>query len=274
MATPGRSKRRTPPAKREDVSQLRPDVAAAIVSAWPDGEIGIIPFDSEESWFWDVQLTLAGAFHHIKGARLLHEREAAPEPAWTDWDDDDDPPFENEFTRSYHLFFISPADKAFEFETETENEVEPEFDDEYDEDDEDWDGELETVTVQGQGYTGWSVAVSMIAPFAVISLNDYSTFEDGSKTEPAIEQCVQDDDGNLVNPEDHFRKLHGEMLFQKLEKLRTRIAAILEKQGVIVLPETEWRKLVPGLCGDGDALVGDSVGQPIRVLDAFFFQSM
>jgi hypothetical protein len=270
MTTPGRSKRRTAPAKREDASLLRPDVAAAIVSAWPDGEIGM-PFDSEESWFWDVHPTLASAFHKIEGARLLCEREAEPEQAWMDSDDDEDPPFENEFTRSYHLFFISPADKTFEFETETENEVEPEFDDEGDEE---WDGELETVTVQGQGYTGWSVAVSMIAPFAVIALNDYSTFEDGSETEPAIEQCVQGDDGNLVNPEDHFRKFHGEMLFQKLEKLRTRIAAILEKQGVIVLPETEWRKGVPGLVGNGDALVGDAVGQPIRVLDAFFFQSI
>jgi hypothetical protein len=279
MSTPGRSKGRTPPAKREDASQLRPDVAAAIVSAWPDGEIGIIPVDAEESWFWDVHPSLASAFQHIEGARLLYEREAEPEPAWTDWDDDDDPPFENEFTRSYHLFFVSPADKAFEFETETENAVEPEFDDEYGEDwdgecDEDWEGELETVTVQGQGHIGWAVAVSMIAPFAVIALNNYSTFEDGSSSEPAIEQCAQDDDGNVVNPEEHFRKFHGELLFQKLEKLRTRIAGILEKQGVIVLPETEWRKVVPGLVGNGDALVGDAIGQPIRVLDAFFFQSM
>jgi hypothetical protein len=198
---------------------LRPDVAAAIEDAWPDGEIGML-FDSEESWFWDVHLTLASAFHHIEGARLLYEREAEPEPAWTDSDDDDDIPCGGELTHSYHLFFISPADKAFEFETETEDELDPEFDDEGDEE---WDGELETVTVQGQGYTGWSVAVSMIAPFAVISLNDYSTFEDGSKTELAIEQCVQDDDGNLVNREDHFRKFHGELLFKKLEKLRTRI---------------------------------------------------
>lgn len=267
MAIAGRSKRRTAPAKREDASLLRPDVAAAIVSAWPDGEIGIIPFDSEESWFWDVHPTLASAFQHIKGARLLYEREAEPEPAWTDSDDEDDIPCGGELTRSYHLFFISPANKAFEFETETENEVEPEF---YDEGDEEWDGELEMVTVQGQGYTGWSVAVSMIAPFAVIALNDYSTFEDGSNTEVEIEQCVQD----KVNPEDDFRKFHGELLFKKLEKLRTHIAAILEKQSVIVLPETEWRKLVPGLVGNGDALVGDAVGRPIRVLDAFFFQSI
>jgi len=242
-------------------------VAAAIMDAWPDGEIGML-FDSEESWFWDVHLTLADRLGRIEGARLLYQRETEPE--WMDSDDDDDIPCGGEPTRSYHLFFISPADKAFEFETETENEAD-EFDDEGDED---WDGELKTVTVEGQGYTGWSVAVSMIAPFAVISLNDYSTFEDGSNTEPAIEQCVQDKDGNLVNPEEHLRKFHGELLFQKLEKLRTRIAGILEKQGVTVLPETEWRKLVPGLCGDGDALVGDAVGQPIRVLDAFFFQSM
>src|SRR5580704_7976261 len=132
MTTPGRSKRRTPPAKHEDGSQLRPDVAAAIAEAWPDGEIRM-PFDSEESWFWDVHLTLAESLGGIEGSRLLREREAEPE--WMDSDDDDDIPSGGEFTRSYHLFFISPADKAFEFETETENEADPEFDDE---DDEDW----------------------------------------------------------------------------------------------------------------------------------------
>ena len=68
--------------------------------------------------------------------------------------------------------------------------------------------------------------------------------------------------------------MHGEGPFQVLEKLRERIAAILEKQGITVLPEAEWRKQVPWLRGGEDALVGKKVRQPIRVLDAFFFESV
>ena len=132
-------------------------------------------------------------------------------------------------------------------------------------------GDTQMITMPGRGRTGWSVAVSLIAPFAAIALSDYTVFEDGSVSEPAIERFAVDDDGSPINPEDHFRKVCGRGLFQKLEKLRTRIVGILEKHGVTVLPETEWRKEVPWLRSDGDALLGDAVNQPVRVLDAFFF---
>src|ERR1019366_4901679 len=74
---------------------------------------------------------------------------------------------------------------------------------------------------------GWSVAVSLVAPFAAIALS-----------------------GNPVNAEDDFREVHGQRLFQRLEKLRTRIVGILEKHGVMVLPEMEWRQVVPWLRSD------------------------
>jgi len=244
---------------------------AAIEEAWPDGEVGML-FDSEESWFWDLQLKLARAFRRLEGARLLYEHEADETQVWEHSYGDDDLPPDSEPSRSYHLFFISPADDAFTFESETETEADAEFD-EY-EGDPDFDGDLETVTVQGKGHTGWAVAVSLIAPLAAITLNDYSLFEDGSESAPDIESYAEDDEGNRIDPEEHFRKCHGERLFQRLEALRNRIAGILEKQGVTVLPETEWRKPVPWLRSDGDALVGDSVGQHIRVLDAFFFRSI
>lgn len=79
---------------------------------------------------------------------------------------------------------------------------------------------------------------------------------------------------NRIDPEERFRRFHGERLFQKLEKLRIGIAGILEKHGVTVLPEVEWRKSVLSLRGDGEVLIGDVVDRPIRVLDAFFFQSV
>jgi len=250
--------------------RLRPDVAAAIERAWPDGVIEMC-FDSEESWFWDVHPKLAGAFHRLHGASLLYQHEAEETRSWTDEDDDDDDPPCPEPSRSYHLFFVAPQDDAFTFETTTETEAEPEFD-EYGH--QEFDSDAEMITVPGRGHTGWSVAVSLIAPFAAISLSDYAVFEDGSNWQPAIRRYVEDNDGNPVNPEDAFREAHGQQLFQKLDKLRTRIVSILEKHGVTVLPEAELHKAVPWLKGDGEALVGDAVNQPISVFDAFFFEGI
>jgi hypothetical protein len=270
MTTPRKPKHRTPSAKREDTSRLRPDVVAAIERAWPDGVIEM-SFDTEESWFWETHSKLARAFQRLDGATLLHEREAELAPEWTDADDDD-PPCDCELSRSYHLFFLSPEDDGFAFESSIETEAEPEFDDDFK--NQESFGDTQMITMPGRGHTGWSVAVSLIAPFAAIALSDYTVFEDGSVSEPAIERFAADDDGSPINPEDHFREVCGRGLFQKLEKLRTCIVGILEKHGVTVLPETQWRKEVPWLRGDGDALVGDAVNQPVRVLDAFFFEGV
>ncbi|MGD0776493.1 MAG: hypothetical protein ABSC05_27070 [Candidatus Solibacter sp.] len=270
MTTPRKPKHRSPSVKREDTSRLRPDVVAAIERAWPDGVIEM-SFDTEESWFCDAHSRLARAFQRLDGARLLYEREAELAPEWTDADDEDSPS-DYEMSRSYHLFFLSPGDDAFTFESSTETEVEPEFDGDFE--GQEFVGDTQMVTVPGEGRTGWSVAVSLIAPFAAIALSDYTVFEDGSVSEPAIERFAVDDDGSPINPEDHFQEVCGRGLFQKLEKLRTCIVGILEKQGVTVLPEAEWRKEVPWLRGDGDALAGDAVNQPVRVLDAFFFEGV
>lgn len=270
MTTPRKPKRRTPSAKREDASRLRPDVVAAIERAWPDGLIEM-SFDSEESWFWQVRSNLARAFHRLDGARLLHEREAELVREWTDADDDDSP-CDCELSRSYHLFFVSPEDDAFAFKSSIETEAEPEFGDDFE--NQESVGGTQMITMPGRGRTGWLVAVSLIAPFAAIALSDHTVFEDGSASEPAIERFAVADDGSPINPEDHFREVCGQGLFQKLERLRTCIVGILEKHGVTVLPETQWRKEVPWLRGDGDALVGDAVKQPVRVLDAFFFEGI
>ena len=164
---------------------------------------------------------------------------------------------------------MSPEGDAFTFETETETVDETSY---FEESDDEEFYEPVTILVPGEGHTGWAVAASLIAPFAVIALSDYSVFEDGSEGGPAIEPYSQDQDGNEIHPESRFRKVHGEKLFGVLEKLRSRIVDILEKQDIAVLPEEEWRKEVPGLRAEAEVLVGDAVGRPVRVLDAFFFE--
>jgi hypothetical protein len=251
-------------------SDLRDDVREAIEIAWPDGVVEMA-IDSEESWFQDVYPKLASALRHIGGARLVHEQEPHREPAgFYDSDDEDEeefPPEDLEPSRSYHLFFVCPEGKAFNYATEIETFVEPDWD--LDED----GSESPMEVVAGTGRTGWSVCVSLVAPFAVITLSDMSTFEDGSSSEPSLESHAFTETGQRVDPEAEFRKFKGEQAFQVLLKLRDRICGILDKHGIGVLPETEWRKPVPWLRADEGVFAG-TTGEQIRVLDALFFEGL
>jgi hypothetical protein len=96
-------------------------------------------------------------------------------------------------------------------------------------------------------------------------------FDDGSTEEPGIEMCIQDLNGDPINPEKHFRELLGDEAIVILQELQAEIRTILQKHGIVVLMEEEWRKPVPWLTGGEGAFVGTG-GQPIRVLDAFFFE--
>jgi hypothetical protein len=249
---------------------LRDDVREAIEHAWPDGVVEMA-IDSEESWFADVYPKLASALRRIGGARLVHEKEPEPQPArFHDFDDEDEeefPPNDLEPSRSYHLFFVCPEGDAFNYATEIETFVEPDWD--LDEDASDQPKEVVAGTVR----TGWSVCVSLLAPFAVITFSDMSTFEDGSSSGPSLESDAFTETGRRIDPEAEFRKVKGKQAFQVLLKLRDRICGVLNKHGVVVLPQTDWRKPVPWLRADEEVFVG-TMGEPIRVLDALFFEGL
>jgi hypothetical protein len=55
--------------------------------------------------------------------------------------------------------------------------------------------------------------------------------------------------------------------------LRAKIAGILEGFGVTVLPVEEWWKPVRWLRGSEETFIGLD-GRALRVLDAFFFESL
>jgi len=115
--------------------------------------------------------------------------------------------------------------------------------------------------------------VSLLARFAVVSLNDILTFEDGSTSEPETESCAQTEEGELItNSEAHWLAFHGEAAFVILQKLRGEIVSILKREGITVVQEDEWRKPVPWLRG-GEGIFACS-SEPIRVLDAFFFDAL
>jgi hypothetical protein len=257
--------------RKQDAGLLRKDVLETTKRIWPDGAVEMT-FDSEESYFWDIHPGVTRALKRIRGVDMLHEREAEGEPIWHEGADrDEDPPDDYTNSRSYHLFFVSPKGEAFTFETEIEDFDEEEMAEEIDEPA--WT-DPPIKNIPGQGRTGWSVAVSLLAPFAVVSLNDMLAFEDGSTSEPGIEPCAQTEEGEPIPDwEVHFRKFHGEPAFEILQKLRSEIVRILERYGVTVLQEDEWRKPVPWLRGGKEVFAGSS-GEAIRVLDAFFFEGL
>lgn len=257
-------------------TSLRRDVQEAIERIWPDGIVEI-SFDPDESYFFEIHSKLSRALRCIRNTDVVYEREADGGPVWWEESDpDEDPPDEIERSRSYHTFFISPDGEGFTFETETDGVTEPEFmTDDFAE--AGWGEEPPASRISGSGRTGWVVAVSLLAPFAVIELSDMVTFEvtfeDGSTTEPEIESCSQTADGELVDPEKDFREVYGARAHKTIVSLRAKIAEILERFGIAVLAAAEWRKPAPWLRGTEETLVGLN-GKAIRVLDAFFVESL
>jgi hypothetical protein len=219
---------------------IRPDVLKAIRQAWPHGVIEM-PLDDEDSYFPEVYPKLRNSLSRLAKVSLVYEREPDPPPEWNaESDPDEDPPDWNENPRSYHLFFLSPVDERFSYQTEIE---------ELDEGEED-----STEVVPGEGRYGCSVGVSLVAPFAVVTLDCMEQFENGDTTLPSIEHTFCPEKGVQV---------------QVLEKLRDRLAAILESHGIAVLPPQELAKPVPFLRpGEGTFLEG----KPLTVQDAFFFE--
>ncbi len=238
----------------------------------PDGIVEL-PLDPDESYFFELHPKLSRALRRIPNTSLLFEREADEGPVWRgESDPDEDPPDEIERSRSYHTFFISPDGKGFTFETDTDSVTEPEFmTDEFAEGG--WGEEPPVSRISGRGRTGRVVAVSLLAPFAVIELGDMVTFEDGSTTEAEIESYGQAADGQLIDQEKNFREVYGAGAYKTMVSLRGKIAKILERFRIAVSPAEEWRKPAPWLRGTDGILIGMD-GEAIRVLDAFFFESL
>lgn len=253
-------------------TRLRRDVREAIDRVRPNGVVEM-SFDPHESYFSRLQPKLSRALGRMRNTCLVYEREADGGPVW--WEESDpeeDPPDEIGRTRSYHTFFVSPNGKTFTFETEAEGVTEPEFmTDDFAE--AGWGEGPPVSRISGSGRTGWAVAVSLLAPFAVIELGDTVSFEDGSTTEAEIESYGETANGQRGDQEKNFREVQGAQAYKTIVGLRAKIADILEGFGITVLPAEEWRKPAPWLRGTEETLIGLD-GKAIRVLDAFFFESL
>jgi hypothetical protein len=231
-------------------------VADAIRQAWPDGVIDM-PVDSDDAPFWDVCPRLKAALSHIPQGAVFYERDPRGGPKWDETSNpDEDPPGWHAGSRSYYLFFVSSTDERCTFATDT---LEP-------------DEEGIERRFQGKGRIGYVVAVSLVAPFALVTLDQMEAFENGTKSEPDVEPHIFDPQGR-VDSEDYYRELLDEAGFMALRTLRAEIVRVLGKYPVAVIPQEDLDRPVRWLRASEDVVVG-LAGEPITVRDAFFFFSV
>jgi hypothetical protein len=115
------------------------------------------------------------------------------------------------------------------------------------------------------------VAVSLVAPFAVVTLDQMEVFENGTQSEPDVEPHLFSLDGRKLDPEDHYRELVDEAGFTLLRNLRAEILRALGEFTVAIIPEEDLDRPVGWLRANEEVVVG-LAGEPITVRDAFFFR--
>lgn len=234
-------------------SQIRPDIAETIRKAFPDDVMALV-MDIQESYLADVFPRLKTKLLEIDAASVLHERDPTGGPGWAAGDGrlppDPAPVAPIDRPKSYYLFFLSPDDSRFR------------------PGDGDGDDLFQAI--------GWSVALSVLAPFAMFTL---TCMERDSVTEsnPDIvpEDMEDPESGKAIDVKTYCEKYLGEDGKRILDSLHREITAVLESFDLTVVPGEELDKVVPWL-----KLPGISGPQPqmpwrqIAVRDAFFFWGM
>jgi hypothetical protein len=240
-------------------SHIPTDVAAAIKQCWPNGVVD--EFATGESYFHEVRLRLERDLRNLRGASLLWQTEE--EEISARWDDDQhDDPLPSDQWQSYHVFFLAPDSQEFHFEDETAGMKEPE--------DPEQDTRTET-TYRGEGWIGCAVGICLAAPYAVINLCRYSRYEDGTMSIPDVESFIYSEETNeRVDADRYHREILTPEAFQKLEALRSEIAATLGEHRIQVLGEPVLNLHAPGLKASPEVFLEE----PLRVRDAFFFRGV
>jgi hypothetical protein len=238
--------KRTTEGDSEIIGEIQPVFSNGVIDWLPD----------EENWnFCEACHPLRDKLRGIKGAAILYERKPSDAPRWDD-DSDSGKDFCDwqEETRSYHLFFIGPTGKRFEFPIQEET----------------TDDHGCWVSVVGVDRVGYAVGVSMVAPYAIIKLDHLRRMEDGSESVSDIETTRLDQDGQAVEAEQYLAELLDSDRLAELEALRARIAGVLVSLGIPVLTREQAQLVVPDLkMGEDFCRLG--LGDEVTVFDALFF---
>ena len=123
---------------------------------------------------------------------------------------------------------------------------------------------------QGEGRIGCVAGISLVAPFAVVTLDQIEVFENGSRSEPSVEPHIFGLDGRKVDVEEHYREMVDDEGLMLLRQLRSQIVRILNDFSIAVIPEEDLDRPVPWLRAGDEVFLGDT-GESITVQQAFFF---
>jgi hypothetical protein len=238
-------------------SRISQAIQDLLHKTFPEGvvEMTVPP---EESHLADLAPRLRARLNRVRGAALVYEREPEALLAWNDGDDpDEDPAADTGPSASYQVFFLALTDKRFRFQVDDEGE----------------DEEGNPQKIVGEGWVGCVVAVSVLAPLAVLRFAQREDYDDGSQTLPDIYHSVFSLDGRPIPLEAYFQESFGSAAVLALTRLRNRLQKVLETLGIAVLPEAEGQQPVGWLDAGQDLFWRDAdPGRPMTVQEAFFFE--
>jgi len=234
------------------------DVVQLDRTLFPEGIVEL-PGNFDEVDIEAASADLRKQLTDIEGADLLYEQDPRGGPVWDDdVDPEEDPPTDFEHTRSYQLLFLALRDEPFRYATEDIVEDE---------------SGVQT-TVQGTGRIGCVVAVSLLAPVAIVKFGDMEQLDDGSQILPQIDDHIFDLDERPIDPEKHFRRMMGKEAVQALQRLAKTITARLAARGVRTLAASELQKPLGWLRAGEETLIGAGPNSVITVLSALFFEQL
>ena len=258
--------RQKPRRTRAGPPPLRDVVARALDAAFSDGVVQFLG-DPDESWLADRERRLKRALARLAGASVLFDRGRYGLSGNSDEFPSDEP------LRSYHVYCVGLRGEQFSYpiETETFGDV----DDEGHEHDEVDGGDLPgwRAGVRGTATVGCTVAVSLLAPVALVTPDVLERSDDGEvMTEPSPHPSRFSLDGgplDALSADQPDRQIIGDEGMQEVSALRRRIVTLLEALDIAVLTDAEANTTVPGLRAGEGTLLADS--DRITVRDAFFF---
>jgi hypothetical protein len=234
------------------------DVVELVRDLFPDGIVEL-PYDFDELDIETRSADLISQLRDIEGAELLYEQDPRGGPVWDDdADPQEDPPTDLEHTRSYQLLFLALRGEPFRYATEDIVEDEPGV----------------QRKVPGTGRIGCVVAVSLLAPLAIVKFGDMEQLDDGSQILPQLDDTLFDLDVRPIDPETHFRNMMGEEAVEALQRLAETITARLAARGFRTLATSELDKPLRGLRAGEETLIGADPDCIITVRDALFFEQL
>lgn len=173
-----------------------------------------------------------------------------------------EPSEEDNLASSYHLFFLALQGDQYEYECQAE----------------DLDEKGNTVFVNGVGVVGCCVAVSLLAPFALVTPASMEIYDDDSCTFPDIDLHYINSNKETNHLEDYidanFTGLLEKEDIQGLNDLMNRVATVLDAHGVSLLPPDEGDKPVSWLKPAEDVFIEVPEDENITLKEALFYRGI